>query len=202
MHGGDSIITGCQHYSLRARALIQLPFSGVSGWYNSIRKLHKRRINWRLGDFQVCPHWLSRFNRLRAGVYVLHRTGPGRSAWTVSTDRESVRFSLQKTQGKTSRSTRDIYSSYIMYHIWTDARLVGAAKKCCRTWPREFCHRPLRATDRHTLECQVYLSRSTVRSHIFKCLALVRRLARHQTILCRGVPSAMPPAWKLVQICI
>lgn len=33
-----------------------------------------------------------------------------------------------------------------------------------------FCQCPLEATDRHTLECQVYLPRSTVRIPMFKCL--------------------------------
>lgn len=61
------------------------------------------------------------------GRSVLHRTGPGRSAWAVSEDNETVRFWLQDSRQDLKVTRGYMYSSYIMYLLVQDARLTGAA---------------------------------------------------------------------------
>ena len=147
---------------------------------------------------------LSWFNRIRAGVYGLHRTGPGRSAWTVSEDRQSVRFSLQRHKAR-PQGQQGIYTHLISYHVPILGQTLDPPEQlrsCYSTWPREFCHCPLQATDGHTLEYQVYLSRSTVRSHMFKCLALMRPPCPPPNHSHAAARRARYRPWKLVQICI
>lgn len=88
---------------------------------------------------------LSWFNRIRAGVYGLHRTGPGRSAWTVSEDRQSVRFSLQRHKAR-PQGQQGIYTHLMSYHVPILGQTLDSPEQlrsCYSTWPREFCHCPL-----------------------------------------------------------
>lgn len=129
----DECIRGEKHY-YRVSALFprstgtdSVPFSafrsGISA-YGSYTKGDQ----WRGKVIQVYLHWLSWFNKLWAGVLIC--IGPALAAlhgWCPRT-KEVCEFDC-KTQGKTSRSPRDILYSFL-HHVLVsvrDARLIGAA---------------------------------------------------------------------------
>lgn len=115
MEGGGSIITGCQHYSLRAQALNRCPFR--RSWAASQHMVATQKgINWAVGGFPGLFALAVLVQQIMGGRLIfLHRTGSGRSALDGVGGQTKCAIVIAKTQGTTSRSPRDIYSSHIMY---------------------------------------------------------------------------------------